>query len=95
MNYVAITLVGLAADFAFALFIAGIIRAGRGAELAPALARPRCFSDFASVDPPSIRGGRRFFAESPYFVVRAKERVNLSSEAVALSFDSRLRRGSG
>ena len=41
MNYVTITLLGLAADFAFALFIAGIIRAGRGEELVPALPRPR------------------------------------------------------
>ena len=33
MSYVAITLVGLAADLAFTLFIAGIIRAGRGERL--------------------------------------------------------------
>jgi hypothetical protein len=33
MHYVAITLIGLAADLAFALFIAAVIRAGRGERL--------------------------------------------------------------
>jgi hypothetical protein len=37
MFYVAITLVGLAADLAFALFIAAVIRAGRGERFAPAV----------------------------------------------------------
>ncbi len=42
MNYVAITLVGLAADLAFALFIAGIIRVGQHGEgLVSALPRAR------------------------------------------------------
>jgi hypothetical protein len=42
MNYVAITLVGLAADLAFTLFIAGFIRAGRlGEGLVSALPRAR------------------------------------------------------
>jgi hypothetical protein len=41
MHYVAITLVGLAADLAFALFIAAIIRAGRGEGLVSALLRSR------------------------------------------------------
>jgi 4-diphosphocytidyl-2C-methyl-D-erythritol kinase len=35
MHYAAITLLGLAADLAFALFVAAIIRAGRGERLAP------------------------------------------------------------
>jgi hypothetical protein len=42
MNYVAITLVGLAADLAFTLFIAGIIRAGQNGDgLVSALPRGR------------------------------------------------------
>jgi hypothetical protein len=35
MSYAAITLIGFAADLAFALFIAAVIRAGRGERLAP------------------------------------------------------------
>jgi hypothetical protein len=35
MHYVAITLIALAADLAFALFIAAMIRAGRGEPLGP------------------------------------------------------------
>jgi len=42
MNYVAITLVSLAVDLAFTLFIAGIIRAGQNREgLVSALPRGR------------------------------------------------------
>jgi hypothetical protein len=37
MHYVAITLIVLAADLVFALFIAAIIRAGRGEQLGPVL----------------------------------------------------------